>query len=62
MKRSSQFYATVYTASIGVLLKKVKDASLVEYYCEAYDEQTKRRKKEHDGYYYKTELFIPVSK
>lgn len=51
------FYQTEYSKSKGFILKPSgTPPNMLELYCLAYDEETKKRKKEMDGYYYRHEL------
>ena len=51
------YYQTEYSKREGFILKPSgTPPNMVELYCLAYNEQTKKRIKEMDGYYYRHEL------
>lgn len=51
------YYQTEYGKNEGFILKPSgTPPNMVELYCLAYDEKTKKRIKEMDGYYFRHEL------
>ena len=51
------FYSTEYSKKQGFILKPSgTPPNMFELYCLAYNENTKKRIKEMDGYYYRHEL------
>lgn len=56
MKKHFDKYTTVYTKSMGIVLRRIKCPNVAETYCTAYDAETMKRQPKYDGYYYNREL------